>query len=73
MAWVDSMRLRRKADIVRALGWLNLIVSVIVSFFHVSEGLGAILLFAVWAVLVMAITHVIGWVIDRRAERVVSR
>ena len=37
MAWVDSMRLRRKADIVRALGWLNLFVSVIFTFLHARQ------------------------------------
>ena len=73
MAWVDSMRLRRNADMVRALGWLNLVVSIIVSLFHASEGLVIMVLFGVWAALVMAVTHGIAWMIDRRAERVVRR
>ena len=73
MAWVDSMRLRRKADIVRAVGWVNLCVSVLWSLVHVSEGLAVLALLGVWAFAVMALTHGIGWMIDRRADRVVRR
>ena len=73
MAWVDAMRLRRKADLVRALGWLNLVVTVVWSFFHASEGLAVLALFALWAAAGLAITHGIAWIIDRRAERVVRR
>ena len=73
MAWVDSMRLRRKADIVRALGWFNLVASVVWGFLHTSEGLGVLALCALWVAAVMGITHGVAWVIDRRAERVVRR
>lgn len=73
MAWVDSMRLRRKADIVRALGWVNLFASLLWSLVHVSEGLAVLGVLGAWAVAVMALTHGIAWIIDRRADRVVTR
>ena len=37
MAWIDSMRLRRRADKIRAVGWINLLVTIIVSLTHASE------------------------------------
>lgn len=33
------MRLRRKADIVRSVGWVNLFVCIVWSLVHVSDGL----------------------------------
>ena len=73
MSWVDSMRLRRKADIVRWVGWSNLFLSVVWSLFHVSDGLGTLGLIGLWAFAFLALTHAIAWVIDRRADRVVRR
>ena len=73
MSWVDSMRLRRKADIVRWIGWANLFVSTVWSLFNVSDGLVTLGLIGLWAFAVLALTHAIAWVIDRRADRVVRR
>ena len=71
MAWVDCMRLRRRADKVRGLGWLNLLVSVVWSITALDAAILA--LAGVWAGSVMALTYGIGWVIDKRADRVVTR
>jgi hypothetical protein len=71
MAWVDCMRLRRRADKVRGLGWLNLLVSVIGSITALDSAVLAIA--ALWAASVMAITYAIAWMIDKRADRVVTR
>ena len=73
MAWVDAMRLRRKADIVRAIGWVNLIACVLWALLHLSEGLALLAVLGVWTVAVMAVTHGVAWIIDRRAEHVVRR
>jgi len=73
MAWIDSMRLRRRADKLRALGWINLLLTVVVSLVHVSDGIQVIAAGAIWAALVMASTHVAAWALDKHAERVVTR
>ena len=75
VAWVDSMRLRRYASRVRTLGWINLCVTVAFSFGHAhsSSELAALGIGASWAITVMAITHGIAWMIDKRAEQVVTR
>lgn len=73
MSWVDSMRLRRKADIVRWIGWTNLFVSIALSLTHSSDGLATLAALAIWALAVLALTHGIAWMIDRHAERVVRR
>ena len=73
MAWIDSMRLRRKADIVRAAGWVNLFVSIIWILVHSSDGLITLGLIALWAGALLATTQGIAWMIDRHADRVVRR
>ena len=73
MAWIDSMRLRRKADIVRAVGWVNLFVCIVWSLVHVSDGLAMLAVTGAWAAAVMALAYGIAYVIDRRADRVVGR
>lgn len=73
MAWVDSMRLRRTADKVRAVGWVNLFLSIIWTVVHASDGLGLLAVTGLWAAAVMGLTHGIAWMIDRRADRVVRR
>ena len=73
MSWIDSMRLRRKADIVRWVGWINLFLSVGASLIYVSEGLATLAALGLWALAVLAVTHGIAWMIDRHAERVVRR
>ena len=71
MAWVDSMRLRRRADKLRAVGWINLVITVIVSVLHASEGLAVLALACAWAAIVMGVTHGAAWMIDKHADRVV--
>lgn len=73
MAWIDSMRFRRRADKVRAAGWINLLVTVVVAGVHLPDGLDALAVGSLWAALVMAVTYCLAWVLDRHAERVVRR
>ena len=73
MAWIDSMRFRRRADKVRAAGWINLLVTVIVAGVHLPEGFDVLAVASIWAALVMALTHGFAWALDRHAERVVRR
>jgi hypothetical protein len=73
MAWIDSMRLRRRADKLRAIGWINLLLTVVLSLVHVSDGIQVLTAGVIWAALVMALTHGAAWALDKRAERVVTR
>ena len=73
MAWVDTMRLRRRADKVRAFGWLNLLLAVTWTVMHSSEGFHVLTFTALWAAAAMGLTHAIAWVIDKHADRVVRR
>lgn len=73
MAWTDSIRFRRRADKVRAAGWINLLLTLIVAAVHLGDGFDVLAAGALWAALVMAITYGLAWVIDRHAERVVGR
>ena len=74
MAWIDSMRLRRRADKVRAIGWGNLFLTIVLSVLHASDDGMAVLAFGVlWAAGVMALTHGAGWMLDKQADRVVRR
>ena len=73
MSWVDSMRLRSRADKVRAVGWVNLLFAVIWSMFDSSDGIAILALAGIWSAAVMALTYGIAWVIDKRADRVVTR
>jgi hypothetical protein len=72
MSWVDAMRLRRKADHVRAAGWFNLLATITFVVFHSSEAAEIILPASLWAALVIAVSYGLGWIIDRRADRVVG-
>ena len=73
MAWADSMRFQRRADKLRAAGWINLLLTLIFAGIYLGEGFGALAVGAVWAVVVMAVTYGLGWALDRHAERVVKR
>ncbi|HYC48488.1 MAG TPA: hypothetical protein VED01_23695 [Burkholderiales bacterium] len=73
MAWVDSMRLRRRADGIRMVGWINLLLSVAWAVVHASDGLGMMALSGAWAALVLALVYGVAWVIDKHAEKVVRR
>jgi Na+/H+ antiporter NhaD/arsenite permease-like protein len=73
MAWIDSMRLRRRADKIRVGGWVNLVFTIMACVVHASDGAAVTVLGVAWAAAVMAVTHGAGWMIDRHAERVVRR
>ena len=75
MAWVDCMRFRRYADAVRTLGWINLSVGVVGGFALAvsSHDFSTLGLAASWVIAVMALTHGIAWMIDRRADQLVGR
>ena len=63
------MRLRRRADRVRAAGWLNLGIATLI--FVVDPASWDIL--AAWSIAVMATTYAWAHRIDAKAERVVTR
>ena len=69
MSWVDAMRLRRRADYVRATSWIN----------AGATGLIAVALqdawmaWSAWAAAVRGLCYALAHVIDVRAERVVKR
>ena len=73
MAWIDSMRLRRRADKVRSIGWGNLVLTVVLSVFHASDGMSVLAFAILWAAGVMGLTHGAGWMLDKQADRVVRR
>ena len=73
MAWIDSMRLRRRADKVRAIGWGNLILTVVLSLFHAGDGMSVLAFAVLWVAGVMALTQGAGWMLDKQADRVVRR
>jgi hypothetical protein len=78
MSWRDSQRFLRIASVVRALGWalcaLALAVGGVALFD--TEGEDALLvvkLLAAWLTVVIAGSHIIAWMIEKHAERVVVR
>ena len=78
MAWVDCMRLRRVATIIRAIGWTVsglMLVFVAVAAFLI-EGDHVLPMFGVLgaaAVIVLAICSALAWIVDRRGDRLVTR
>ena len=78
MAWVDCMRLRRVASVVRGVGWS---VSALIFVFAAGaaflvEGDHGLVPFAVIAAAsaaILAVTYAIAWALDRRGERLVTR
>ena len=79
MAWVDCMRLRRVATIIRAVGWTvaGFMFSVAVIGAFTVDGDQTIAMFAVVgaaaSIMVLAITYALAWVVDRRGDRLVTR
>jgi hypothetical protein len=67
------MKLRRTADQVRMIGWMNLALTLTVAGFYVSEGLSLLLPAGVWIAVIMALAYAAASRIDRRAESVVGR
>jgi hypothetical protein len=77
MAWVDCMRWRRVASVIRAFGWVasGLIISggAAATFVLDSGGLSVFALSVASCLIVLGIAHAIGWVADRRGDRLVKR
>ncbi len=73
MSWTDCMKLRRIADTVRIVGWVNLTFTGIVALIHASDGWSILVPAITWSALVMAMTHAWAWALDRRAHRVAGR
>ena len=78
MAWVDCMRLRRVAMIIRASGWAvaGLIFATAALTGFTSEGDVALGIFGVLGAasgIVLAITYALAWLVDRRGDRLVTR
>ena len=78
MAWIDCMRLRRVATIIRAAGWtvsgIMFAVAAVAGF--VVESAHAMVMFGVLgaaAIIVLAITYALAWLVDRRGDRLVTR
>jgi hypothetical protein len=78
MAWVDCMRLRRVATIIRAVGWSasGLMFTVAAGAAFVVESDQALPIFGVFAtasLILLAITYALAWLVERRGERLVTR
>jgi hypothetical protein len=78
MAWIDCMRLRRVATIIRGVGWTmsGLMFVVAAGTALTSDNEHALALFGVLSaasLIVLGITHALAWVIDKRGDRVVTR
>lgn len=71
MSWWDSTRLRRGADKVRFVEWINLVVTLAVCVVA-PEG-SALIVGALWSALVMGLAYGTAYLIDKRAEQVVGR
>ena len=69
MSWVDSMRLRQRADKVRAVGWVNFALSTTVAV--VQHELWALL--ALWAGGALGTAYGLAHSLERKADRVVTR
>jgi uncharacterized membrane protein YphA (DoxX/SURF4 family) len=78
MAWIDCMRLRRVATIIRAAGWTvsGVMFAVAAAAAFIVESDHAMAMFAILgvaAIIVLAITYALAWLVDRRGDRLVTR
>jgi len=78
MAWVDCMRLRRVATIIRGIGWtvagLMFGGAALTAFLVESDQALAIFgVLSAASVVLLAITYALAWVVDRRGDRLVTR
>ena len=69
MSWVDAMRLKRRAAVVRGTGWANLAVSLIAC----AADPEMLPILGTWGGGFMALSYGLGHAIEKRAERVVAR
>lgn len=73
MSWADCMRLKRRADRVRMVGWVNFGITVLVAAVETSEGWVVLAVSGAWVAVVLALTHGMAWLIDRHADSIVRR
>jgi hypothetical protein len=73
VSWAASKRLGAWADKVRAIGWINLLLSIALAVWHTSEHPHPLALGALWGAAGMIVTHVMARLIDKHAERVTLR
>ena len=69
MSWGDAMRLRRRADYVRATSWINAGAAGLIALAFQD----AWLVLIAWAGSVMGFCYAVAHAIERRAERVLKR
>ena len=78
MSWRDSQRLIGRAQFIRRSGWtlFGLLVLVVTADATAGSGGGGLLMTALAGIAgaaILAVSHGIAWLMDRRAERVVGR
>jgi hypothetical protein len=77
MAWIDCMRWRRAATVVRGIGWtaagLVFFAAAGATFAMESTDTLTIALFGVMSLVILGAAHLIGWWIDKRGDRLVTR
>lgn len=77
MAWIDCMRWRRMASIIRGIGWtfsgITFCSAAVATFGSDGDGLHTFAVFAGGSVLVLGIAQGIAWFVDRQGDRLVTR
>ena len=78
MSWRDSQRLIRRAQFIRRSGWavFGLLVLIVAAEAAAGERSGGLLMTTVAGLAgaaILALSHGVAWLMDRRAERVVGR
>ena len=77
MAWIDCMRWRRAATVVRGIGWCaaGLIVfgAAAATFTADATDTMTIVICGVLSLAVLGAAHLVGWWIDKRGDQLVTR
>lgn len=78
MSWRDSQRLIARGRTIRRSGWaaFGLIVLVVAADAAVGDprsGLTLTSLAGITGAAILAVSHAVAWLLDRRAERVVGK
>ena len=78
MAWVDCMRLRRVATIIRAVGWTVAGIlfggaSITAFIIESDQTLTIFGVLSAASIVLLAITYALAWAVDRRGDRLVTR